>query len=488
MKMLWILLAAAASVAAQTGAVRIDPSDVTKLMWDRAEAHGFAPLAKPLGSVQPPPPELRLKWGTSGWTGRDQYLAWEVDVPQAGRYSVSILYLCDADSAGSEFEVAAGESRVAGVVRATGNAWHKPGWDRPELPGTLNLGAGRGSITLRITKRAPAATNLVEFRALELVQPAVKRAFEERARKTRASTAWFVAAKYGLKFHWSTHSVPRRGTAKPFCDAVRDFDVKRFADMVEETGAGYVLFTGNRFKFWFPGPIPAIEKILPGRTCERDLIGDLADELNKRGIRLNLHLTWTPEPETDEDYVKATHYKDPDKTVWAQHFCDIVSDIGRRYGTRLSSLYSDGRFETNLYPYRVPWERMTAAARTGNPNRLVTYNQWIFPKLTDFQDYWIGESDGHLLPPPEPEVFRTGVQAGMQPHMISYLDDIWGHYKPDTDIQKPRFTAEELIHHVQRGIATKTVITLNVGVYQDGTISPATLEELRALRKAIRGK
>jgi len=117
-------------------AVRIDPSDVTKLMWDRAEAHG---LAKPPGSVDPPSPELR-RWGASGWTGCDQYLAWEVDVPQAGRYSVSILYLCDADSAGSEFEVAAGESRVAGVVRATGNAWHKPGWDRPELPGTLNLG------------------------------------------------------------------------------------------------------------------------------------------------------------------------------------------------------------------------------------------------------------------------------------------------------------------------------------------------------------
>jgi len=471
-------LHAGAAPAAQTTAIRIDPADVTKLMWDRAEAHGFPPLAKPPGSEGPP-------WGTENWTSREQYLAWDVEVPRAGQYLVSVLYLCKPGSADSEYEIAAGPSKLSSMVRETGNAWRKPGWDRPELPGTLRLPARRTKITLRITKPAPGAANLIDFRALELILPSVKKAMEERAAKQRPDMAWFVAAKYGLKFFWTASTQPRRGPAKPFCEAVRDFDVKRFADMVEETGAGYVLLSGTRAKFWFPGPIPEIEKILPGRTCERDLIGEIADELNRRGIRLMIHLGW---PAMDPDYVRVTHYVDADKTIWARHFCSIVSGIGRRYGVRLSGTYLACQFETYLYPYKVPWEAMTIAARTGNPNRLVTFNHWIFPKLTEFQDYWVGESNGLLLHPPEPGVFRTGPQAGMQPHMLQYLDDSWEHLKPDTAIKAPLHTTEELINHVNLLIENRTVATLNVSIYQDGTISPATMEQLRALRAAIRGK
>ena len=76
-----------------------------------------------------------------------------------------------------------------------------------------------------------------------------------------------VAAKYGLMFHWTSQTKPRNGVPKPYCDAVRDFDANRFADMVSQMGAGFVVFTTSHAGFYFPGPNPAIDAILPGRTC-----------------------------------------------------------------------------------------------------------------------------------------------------------------------------------------------------------------------------
>ena len=133
---------------------------------------------------------------------------------------------------------------------------------------------------------------------------------------------------------------------------------------------------------------------------------------------------------------------------------------------------------------------VTKAARTGNPNRVVSYNNWIFPKLTDFQDYWIGESAHDLLPPPGPAAFGPGgPQEGLQAHVNTFLDDFdWCHTKPDTDILPPWHTTDQVVAYVQRCVREKTVPSLNISIYQDGTVSEATLDQLRAVRHAIRGE
>ncbi len=41
---------------------------------------------------------------------------------------------------------------------------------------------------------------------------------------------------------------------------------------------------------------------------------------------------------------------------------------------------------------------------------------------------------------------------------------------------------------MQTCIAQKLVITMNIGITQDGKVSPATLEQMRALRRTIRGE
>lgn len=471
-------LACSATLAQSARVVPIYQDAATKLMWYQAEFHGFPPQKMPTRANPP---------GTQNWTSSEQYLTWDVSVVKGGEYGVSILYQTRKGGAGTEFEVPVGQSKVVGITRETGNAWRKPGWELQPLSGNLKLPAGHNRITLRIVKKSETTTEIMQLRALELIRSPVRTRMESRARNSRAKTDWMVAAKYGIMFHWTVDTQPRRGPQKPYCEAVQAFDVNRFASMVEETGAGYVVFTTSHGRFFFPGPIGRIEKLMPGRTCPRDLPSDLADALARRGTKLILYSGWST---GDDEFAKAFGYRDPEKIdTFNRNISAVLTEIGKRYGRKMAGLFFDGGFETYLYPYNFSFERVTAAARAGNPERVISYNHWIFPKITNFQDYWIGESGGRLAPAPEAGTFQNGgVQDGMQAHLNPFLDDPWVHKTPDKDIREPLHSTEELVDYVRRCVETKTVPSINLGIYQDGTVSDASLQQMRAVRKAIRGQ
>jgi hypothetical protein len=87
-------------------------------------------------------------------------------------------------------------------------------------------------------------------------------------------------------FHWTSQSIGRDGTNKPFAQAVSDFPVDRFVEMVEATGAGYVLFTVGHAQPYCPAPLSSWEKYFPGKTTKRDLIAEMAQSLDAKGIKL----------------------------------------------------------------------------------------------------------------------------------------------------------------------------------------------------------
>jgi hypothetical protein len=473
-----LALIGAAGAAESTTAVPVYSNSVSKLMWYQAELKSFPPQGVPTRNGP---------WGTQNWTTVDQFAAWDIQVEKAGEYEVAVNYQCGQNAGGSAFEISTLKSKVTGATHETGNAWKKPNWELQPLAGTLKLPAGKSRIEMHIARKAPDAGQILQLRALELVRPSVRKAMAERARKSRADTSWMVEAKYGIMTHWTARSMPRTGPQKPYCDAVRDFDVERYADMAREAGAGYVVFTTSHGGLFFPAPIQSIEKLLPGRTCPRDLLADLEPALKKRGIRMIVYSGWST---SDDEFAKAFGYRDPARLQeYANNMMAVMREIGQRYGTKMSGLFFDGGFETYLYPYQFPFEQFEAAARTGNRQRVISFNQWIFPKITDFQDYWIGESGGDLLPAPDPSTFAPGgVQAGIQGHLNPYLDDPWVHNRPDVAIHAPLHTEQELVEYVRHCVALKVVPSINLGIYQDGTVSEETLNQMRAVRKAIRGQ
>ncbi|MBK5245336.1 MAG: alpha-L-fucosidase [Eubacteriaceae bacterium] len=446
-----------------------NPSQAIFLMGDAAKLEG--------GLDYSPGPDL-----IQGWISLDQAATWRVQVPTAGDYEVVMTYACGTAAEGSVFEIASGKNIITHKLAETnGYAGDSQNFEEKHLKQNLQLSAGVNTLSLRAIKKE-GTDEMMRLYTLKLISPATKEAMmaaRERAERQRADTDWFVAAKYGVMFHWTPGTYPRHGSKKSFPEAVKDFDVIAFADMVEQTGAGYVIFTAPHGIQWFPGPIQSIEKVIPGRTCQRDLIGDMIDALDKRGIKF---IMYYHQGVGDYEWVKASGFNLKDKTQFFENEKAILTEIGLRYGNKLAGFWFDDR-----YPMQ-PFEELYQATKTGNPNRIVAFNSWILPKSTEFQDYFAGEFGDRLFLPDSDYFSPDGPAAGLQPHGMIYLDDVWAHGRPDTEIAPPIFETTKLIDYVQQCIAREMVITMNMSCYQDGTVSPATMKQMKNLRQVIRGR
>ena len=440
------------------------------------------------------------------WVGRGS-ATWQVNVPEAGDYEVALCYA--ALASGAKLEIASGDNRITGVLRKTDGPYYPRkiseegplhtdflrNFERVHFDGVLHLAAGVSEITVRITK--PESGEVMDFRSMELTPVAAKAkiaAAAEAARQQRGSTDWLVEGKYGVMFHWTGSSQPRNGDIKvsyrenasgadtvpafqkAYSEAVRDFDVDAFADMVEETGASWVIFTVNHSPPHCPAPIKSWEAAHPGWTTERDLLGDMADALGKKDIKLICYIAShiimrgdnIPEEESVEIHAK------------------VLAEMGERYGEKLAGYWFDG---WDIIPQDFPSARISFkgffdAAKTGNPDRIIGLNFWIFPDATPWQEFWAGEADEELKPTVS-RYMKYAAGEGLQRHALFMLEDIWVHRQRNGEIPAPVFTEQALIDYVKNLTANDGVATINMGSYRDGTVSEKSLAVMRSLKRAM---
>lgn len=443
--------------------ILIRSNDVNVLMADRAtrspSLQDYIVWGSPIGRA----------W-VKNWKQPSEFLQWQVIAPEAGEYQVSVLA---TSTAGAKAEVSDAASRLPVSIPAH--------WDKVTLAAPLRLPKGRSTVTIRLLQPGDAA-----LKSLELIDLRNLQAIQFRINALRASTQWLSNAKYGLMFQWGGWGYPQHGPAKPWCRMIQDFNVETFADMVEETGAGYVIWSVTWSKYLFPAPIKAIDAIAPGHTCSRDLIADLATALNKRDIKLMLY--YHAGHDTPDFWSKTWDPSDPDKKkLFVRNVEAIFTEVGRRYGSAVAGWFID---DGMLY-YPAPFEQITKAAKAGNRNRLVSYNSWILPRLTDFQDVYMGEGfRGNDATPLESNgIFPDGPQKGLFAQGMFVLDGPdWGINKPDEIINPPVLSPTAAITLVKNASSRGQTLSFDLLMYEDGSVSPASLEVLHALRKAIRGK
>lgn len=415
----------------------------------------------------------KMGWVQS-WGGQNDSLTWHPMVEQTGYYDLSAIL----ESSGENCSVA-----IAVNARTLHVDCGSEGWNRVEV-GSVHLDAGQQTIHVSSSGKSPVR----KFFSLEFVRPQVRDRLASVGGKEQTDTDWMVAGKYGLMFHWTSQSMPRQGPPTSYCDAVRNFNVDRFADMVSNMGAGFVVFTTSHAGFYFPGPNPVIDGILPGRTCPRDLVGDLADALNRHRIRLELYFH---PGHDDAPWWRRTHFDD-DKAAYFQQWRTIISSIGARYGRKLAGWWFDDAAFT-YYPFNPDWEQMSAAARVGNPQRVIAYNSWILPKLNDFYDVFAGENaswetkyeDLAFLPSGGTGRYTGGPQKDLQAEITVLVNGDWGHFKMNEPITPPRLPADEMLARLKDATSRKAVPLLDVEVYQDGTTSPETLQLFQRIRREL---
>jgi alpha-L-fucosidase len=311
----------------------------------------------------------------------------------------------------------------------------------------------------------------------------------------RANTDWLAKCRYGVGVHWTAQTVPRTGSPLPFQQAVEAFDAKRFIDGLVCAGADYLLFTTTHALQMLPAPNPVIDRILPGRTCKRDLIGELAHGLAAKGIRLLVYYNHSCNGNDDPEWRKAVGYDGQDKVQFAQNLMDIVGWMGERYKDKIKAWWFDSPYSldsrgphssvtTDLTGFQFPWEQLTIAAKRGYPARLVTYNAGVADTFlyTSHQDYWAGEMV-NLQTPAKARFLDNGLQCF---GWTCLEDPAWVHHRPNTEIPKPLYSDKDVIAYVRTCNSHQAPMTFNVGIYQDGTMAPASVEQLHRLGTALR--
>ncbi len=461
--------------------LKLDPNGITML------APNLGKLSK---GIRPIVRNYMILWSQAK-PGSNQ-IEWTVEAPADGIYSVT----ASVEGKGSRLVATSnGEKLEATISEAS--------WHRIEL-GNFSLKAGENKILLEIeaiTAKGDKLNKPLLLSALELVKPAVREAIHKEALAMRKQPDWFKDAGYGLMFQWTNRATPPEGPIKPWEEKINDFDLDRFITLVEDSGASYVIWSATWGNQYISAPIQSLDAVISGRTTKRDLLGEMAERLHEKGVRLIFYYHYGYEcyHSQDTDWLKAAGGYEPDKTKLFTNVMGILSEMGARYGDKLDGWWFDGgarylncHFDGSSAADGIltaPFKKFTAAARKGNPDRMVAYNSWIKPLITDYQDYYGGEGKKSFNPADLTDgVFNSGLQQGLQAHGCFILEGRWGHIDLNTPIPKPKFNVKQLTNFVTKAQQNRYPLSINLEMYEDGSVSPQSATLLRELKAAVRKK
>ena len=449
-------------------------------------------LAPSLGElspdIQPVVKNYMVLWCEAKKDGPCQ-IQWTVQAPADGKYEVS----ASVEGKGSRLVASCNDQQQEATV--TQNGWHRL------VLGSLNLKAGQNKVRLEIDSVSVTTGNRTKrflISAIELAQPAAKEAIVKEAAAGQQQPDWFKDAGYGLMFQWTNRATPVKGPIKPWEEKVNDFDLDQFIQLVDDSGASYVIWSVTWGNQYISAPVKSLDKIISGRTTSRDLLGEMADRLREKDVKLIFYYHYGYEcyHSQDKAWLEAAGGHQADKSQLYENLQGILTELGDRYGDKLDGWWFDGgarylncHFDGSSGAEGIltaPLKSITAAARSGNPTRMVAYNSWIKPKITRFQDYYGGEGRTGFSPRELSDgIFKSGRQQGLQAHGCFILEKRWGHIDLNTPIAKPKYSLEQLTRLVKRSRQARYPLSINLEMYEDGSVSPASAALLKELKAAV---
>jgi hypothetical protein len=293
------------------------------------------------------PTEGRKNFNIDNFLTTADYLAWTITVPTAANYQPTALIKFNN---GQHLSLSVNGSAATSFT-ADGQ------WDRL-IGGTVSLPAGTSRLVL-----------------------------------TRTGT---------LSGDASVKSLPDNvGPAKSLNQQAADFNLPAFVNMVKQSGASYVIWSISWWTYHMDAPLTSPNAIVtaaggptsPGLAATTDLIGNVASALHAQGIRFMLYYhtgdedgDWWPYQDFPTSFLATGT---GDRSTFFANWQRVLAEIGNRYGTN-----PDGfGFDDGCIYYPAAFEAFEASARSGNPNRLISWNGSVAGGLryTDFQDLSFGE-------------------------------------------------------------------------------------------------
>jgi hypothetical protein len=302
--------------------------------------------------------------------------------------------------------------------------------------------------------------------------------------------AWMQSARWGVMTHyladWQARTHHLDMSVAEWNKLVDGFDVEALSKQLQTAGVRYYQITIGQNSGYFLAPNAAYDRltgIAPTKCSRRDLVSDLAEALDKRGIRLLVYLP-SGAPAQDKAAVAALQWQNGPypNSEFQRKWEQVIREWSARWGKKVAGWWFDGCYFPNSM-YRGPeppnFASFALAARAGNPDSALAFNPGVVYRilsLTPHEDFTAGEVDK----PDLVSIRRSaaGKVDGARIHMLSFLGQTWG-------MGAPRFSSDEVIAHTKKVVDSGGAVTWDVPVELNGTISQAFLDQLAALGKAI---
>ena len=325
--------------------------------------------------------------------------------------------------------------------------------------------------------------------ALSGLQEAWSQAAYEPTQENVEARAWFQDAKFGLFVHWGIYSVPGAGEwvmqvrGIPAADYEKvadffnpiDFDAKEWVSLVKAAGMRYITITAKHHDGFAMFDSDVSDWDIVDRTpYGKDVIGDLAEECRRQGIKLFLyysqldwhHPDYYPRGQTGHSAGR------PDEGEWYRYldYMDAqLHELFTKYG-ELGGIWFDGM-----------WDRPDADWRLGKAYELIhglqpqaligsNHHKAPFPG----EDFQMFEKD---LPGANTAGFNTTEVSQLPLETAETINRSWGFSITDRSYK----STAELVKYLVRAAGSNANFLLNVGPMPNGKIQPEFVTRLREM-------
>ncbi|MDO4585254.1 MAG: hypothetical protein Q4D62_14260 [Planctomycetia bacterium] len=312
---------------------------------------------------------------------------------------------------------------------------------------------------------------------------------EEATSQNPDRTLWFQKHGYGIFIHYldrlqnNPDCVNSLGKQTSWDDCVAEFDVERFANDVQETGAGYVIFTMMQQSRFLAAPNATFDRITgyaPGQACaKRDLVEEIYEALHKRNIDLLLY--WTGDGATRDPQATARlQLQIPVTQQHVENWAAVVREYSLRYGKKVKGWWVDGAYPFIGYDDQK-MKILADALQAGNSEAILAFNPGVFPTVQSHyceEDYTAGEMTSFG------DIPQQRFLNGKQWHLATFLgdapypDQYWG--APGVRMEWRELA--EYLYEVQRHGG---VVTMDVLTYRDGSLERSQVLTLKKMRPAL---
>jgi formylglycine-generating enzyme required for sulfatase activity len=293
--------------------------------------------------------------------------------------------------------------------------------------------------------------------------------------------------KYGLFVHYVSGLTREENGNIPSIDELANhFDAREFAQEASDFGVEYVIFTvwhaetrtlypSQVNKHWRDDSRPVGSSPEFKSYSERDVISDLADELNKKGIDLHLYVNPKAGVGTSPEEQRNTGWntwKEASETeTWNKYLTELYGELSARYGTRIKGYWIDALVFDHLKE-----EQFRDTILTNNPNLVLLGNlgilrdtnprpEWIFP---DYGAWEVASADDGKLSfrMVNPEV--KGIDANTWPSTKAQVAMVVGSgWWASNKKANARYSAENLFRYLvmQASISDNGGFAISAGCF-----------------------